>query len=141
MTGFRGLELERRIDGERLAELLAALALAVRRAMDEGEVLVRARKLPVAQPFLDRALEGLRRSIVVPGFVLLKRELERRRAGPERGEDRSPDRMTGFGGRQLEVRIDAQGFAEFLAAGALARGSGGDENRALVRMRGLPGGG
>src|SRR4051812_17238611 len=135
MSRFCGLEVERRIDGERFAEFVAALPLAVRRAMDEGQVLVRAGELLVAQAFADRALEALRRSIVVAGFILLQGELERRRSGLQRREDGPPDGMARLGGRKREVRFDAQGLAEFFAAGAFARRGAMDEGEILVRIR------
>src|SRR3954466_13657218 len=82
VPGFRRLQVERRIDLERLAKLVAALPLALRGAVDEGEMLVRARALPVAQPLAQRALEILGRLVVLARLVLLQRELERRgRAG------------------------------------------------------------
>ena len=49
VPGLGRRELERRIDGERLAELVAALALAVGGAVDEGEMLVRVGALLVGQ--------------------------------------------------------------------------------------------
>src|SRR5678816_158873 len=50
MAGFRRRELERRIGGERPAEILAARTAAPGAAVDEGEVLVGVGALPVAQP-------------------------------------------------------------------------------------------
>src|SRR3954462_7677033 len=96
-------ELERWVDGKGFAELLSALSLAVCRAMNEGEVLVRARELLVAQALADRALEALRGGVILSRFILLQRELEGCRSGLERNEDRAPYRMAGLGGRKVEV--------------------------------------
>src|SRR5690606_1393287 len=54
MPGLGRRELHGGVHGERLAELLAALALTARRAMDEGEVLVRAHLVGSRQPLIDR---------------------------------------------------------------------------------------
>src|SRR5438067_71702 len=45
--------------------------------------------------------------------------------------------MAGLGRGKLEVRIDAQGLAEFLAARAFARGGAMDKGEMLVRVRPL----
>ena len=57
MTGLRRRELEAGIDGERLAEFVSTQLLAARGAMNESEVLVRARELLLAQALVDRPLE------------------------------------------------------------------------------------
>src|SRR5689334_1794407 len=103
MPGFGRIELERRIDLERLAKFLAALALALRGAVDEGEMLVRARPLLVAQPLAQRALEVLGRLVVFARLVLLQRELERRRRarGLDRREHRAPGGVPGLRRREL----------------------------------------
>src|ERR1051325_4310084 len=107
MARLRRLEFKRRVRGKRLAELIAALALALRRAVAEGEMLVGAGAFLVAQTLPQRAFEALRGLVVVAGFVLLKRVLERR-CRLERCEHRPPDGMTGLGRRKLELRVDAQ---------------------------------
>src|SRR5436190_82359 len=73
-------ELERRIDGERPAEFLAALPLAVGRAVDEGEMLVCVRCLAVGQAEVESRLQVARRLGVVAVFILAKAGGERRRA-------------------------------------------------------------
>src|SRR5712664_1525324 len=80
MSRLGGRELHRRIDGERLAELFAALALAIGGAIDEGEVLVRTDALFPSEALLDRNLEILGRIGVVSILVLLQ----------PRGEGRMP---------------------------------------------------
>src|SRR5256885_547680 len=120
MASLRGREVERRVDGQGFAELLAALSFAVCRAMDEGQVLVCARELLVAQALLDRVRDARRGSGGVAGFMRREREREGCRSGLEGSEDGAPHRMADLGGRKVEVRIDAQGLAEFLAAGAPA---------------------
>jgi hypothetical protein len=70
MAGFRRVELHRRRGAERVAELLAALPLASRAAVDEGEVLVRLGAVLVVQPDLEGGRERLRRSLVVAGVEL-----------------------------------------------------------------------
>ena len=55
MACLRRVELQRRVGGKRLAEFVAALALALRRAVDKCEMLVRARALLVPQPLPQRA--------------------------------------------------------------------------------------
>src|SRR6266571_103462 len=59
VTHLRGRELERGREGERFAKLVAAGALAARGAMDEGEMLVGARALGVAEPLVECALQVL----------------------------------------------------------------------------------
>src|SRR5205823_4915016 len=80
MACLRRLELKRRVDGKRLAELVAAFTLALRRAVDKREMFVRACSLLVAQSLSQRTLEALGRLVVVARFVLLKRVLEGRGA-------------------------------------------------------------
>src|SRR5579859_4753422 len=46
--------------------------------------------------------------------------------------------MASLGRGELKVRIDAQGFVEFLAAGAFARRSTMNEGQMFVRVRALP---
>src|ERR687887_554922 len=58
MTGLCRLKLERRVGGKRLAKFVAALALALRRAVDEREVLVRVRAIAVVQAELERGLQA-----------------------------------------------------------------------------------
>jgi hypothetical protein len=65
-------KFHRRVDGERLAELVAALALAIGGAIDEGEVLVRVHALFSREALLDRSLEILGGIGVVSIFVLLQ---------------------------------------------------------------------
>src|SRR4051812_20015042 len=139
MPGFGGIQLERRIDLERLAKLVAALPLALRGAVDEGEMLVRARALLVAQPLAQRALEILGRLVVLARLVLLQRELERRgRAGRlDRREHRAPGGMPGLRRRELEAWIDGKHLAEFVPASALAPRRTVDEGEVLVRAHGF----
>src|SRR3954465_13334625 len=65
-------EVEAGIDGERLLELLAALALAAGDAIDERRVLVGIDALALGQALLDRALQGLQRLFVLAVLVLLE---------------------------------------------------------------------
>src|SRR5687767_2658245 len=70
MPRFCLLELKPRVGGERLAELVAALALAVGGAMDEGEVLVRDCAVAGAEPQLEGGEQLLGRSVVGAGVVM-----------------------------------------------------------------------
>src|SRR6266581_3405726 len=56
VTHLRRRELERGREGKRFAKLVTAGALAARGAMDEGEMLVGARALGVAEPLVACAL-------------------------------------------------------------------------------------
>src|SRR6266852_1734145 len=80
VTRLRRRELERGREGERLAKLVAAGVLAGRGAVNESEVLVGARALGVAEPLVERALQVLRRSDVLPLLVLPQAGAEHRRA-------------------------------------------------------------
>src|SRR5258706_7483974 len=62
-------ELERRVDGERLAEFFAACAVAPRGAVDEREMLVRAGALLRRQAPVDGALQALSRGGVAGRLV------------------------------------------------------------------------
>src|SRR4030081_2561506 len=65
-------EFHRRVDGERLAELVAALALAIGGAIDEGEMLVRIDALFPSETLLDGNLEILGGICVISILVLLQ---------------------------------------------------------------------
>src|ERR1044071_908752 len=67
-----GREVHAGVEGERLIELLAALALAARGAIDERRVLVGIDPVALGQALLDRALQGLQRLIVLAVLVLLQ---------------------------------------------------------------------
>src|SRR5260221_616838 len=105
--------------------------------MDESEVLVRVGALPVAEAFLDRALEALRGFGVIARLVLLQSDLDRRRRSLERAEDRAPHRVARLGRGELESGIDAERLAKFLAAGALAGRRAVHKGEVLVRVRAL----
>src|SRR3954471_17911318 len=77
MAGLLGLEVHGRIDGERLAEFVAAGTLPARSAMDEGEVLMRADPVAAVQSQLDGALQALHGFCVLPFLVLLEADTER----------------------------------------------------------------
>jgi hypothetical protein len=78
MPRFGRRKFHRRVDGERLAELVAALALAIGGAIDEGEVLVRIGALLPSETLLDRSLEILGGIGVISILVLLQPRGERR---------------------------------------------------------------
>src|SRR5512145_483724 len=126
MSGFGRVELERGIDRERLAEFVAALPDSVRGAMNEREVLVRGHALLLGYAELERALQALRRFLVVAGFVLLQPGAERARTA-HGAEDRPPDRMSGLGRFELHARVCGERLAELLAAFRFAPGAAVDE--------------
>src|SRR5215213_2679491 len=100
--------------------------------MDEGEMLVRVGAFLVAEPLAQRALKVLHRLVVIAGLVLIERHFERRWRCLELGKDRPPNRMPGLGGRKLEVRVDAEGLAKFLATAAFAARRAMNEGEMLV---------
>src|SRR4051812_48125243 len=135
MAFLGGIELERGIDGQCAAELIAALALAARGAVNKCEMLVGVGALLGTEGFAQCALEILRRFIVVAGFVLLQRELEGRGGGFHLDENRAPRRVAGFRRSELEIRIQGEGPAKLFATQALAAGGAMDERKVLVRPR------
>src|SRR6267142_2281264 len=137
MAGFGGLEFQLGVGVQRLAEFIPAGPLAAGGAMDERQVLVRIRPFLLGEPFVDGALEGLRRLVVVARLVLLHRQLERRRRALQRAEHRAPGRMAGLRRSELELRVDGQRLAELLAAGPLAAHGAVNEGEVLVRVGAL----
>src|SRR6185503_16117285 len=67
-----GREIHSRVDGERVAELVTALALAPGEAVDERQVLVRGEPVALAQALLDRALQAFLGLLVLSVLVLLE---------------------------------------------------------------------
>src|SRR6185436_5540509 len=130
-------ELQRRIQGERLAELLATGGDAVVRALDEREVLVGVDLVLRRQAAIERDLQALRRGVVVSIVELLQADAERSGFGLERTEHRAPDRMPGLGRRQLERRIGRERLAEILAARTGAAVGAMDEGEMLVGVGAL----
>src|SRR5580765_4066390 len=110
MPGLRRRQLERRVQGERLAEFLAARGHVVVRALDEREMLERIHLVLRRQAALERGLQALR-----GGF------------GFDRLEDRTPDGMARLRGREREFRIGRQRLPELVAAWSGASGRAVDE--------------
>src|SRR5438477_269408 len=106
MPGLRRRELERRVDGKGFAELLAALSLAVCRAMDEGEVLVRVRPLPIGEAEIDCRLQVASRIGIFPIVVLAKAGGQR--AGAFARLDEIAQRLRGAGRKRDEEAGDQQ---------------------------------
>src|SRR5690349_11696062 len=77
MTGFGRRKLEVGIGAQRLAELVAARALALRRAVDEREMLVRVRAIRVIQPEVEGGLQAAGRFRILATIVLPQPEPER----------------------------------------------------------------
>src|SRR5262245_23558011 len=67
-----GGEVHAGVDGERLLELLAALALSAGDAIDERRVLVGIDPVALGEALLDRALQSLQRLLVLAVLVLLQ---------------------------------------------------------------------
>src|SRR5258706_3337273 len=80
MSCFRGRQLELRVEIERPAELLAALRLAPRDAMNESEMLARLDLLVERHPGVERGGEALLGFAVFAAFVLTHARPERRLA-------------------------------------------------------------
>src|SRR5258706_14003606 len=95
-------ELERRVDGQPLAEFFAACAVAPRGGVEEREMLVRAGALLRRRAPVDGALQALGRGGVVAVFVELEAGGERRAFGLHRAEHRPPDGMPRLRGPELE---------------------------------------
>src|SRR5260370_30046750 len=70
MPSFGGAELERGIDLQRRAELVPALPLAARDAMNEGEVLVGLDLIGGGQARVEAPLQELRRLGVIAALGL-----------------------------------------------------------------------
>src|SRR6266571_762794 len=137
MTRLRRRERERGLEGERFAKLVAAGALTGRGAMDEGEVLVGARALGVAEPLVDRALQVLRRFDVIAVIELLQADVQRRGLGFHGAKNRPPRRVTHLRRRELERGREGKRFAKLVAAGTLAARGAMDEGEVLVGARAL----
>src|SRR5688572_32957486 len=164
MSSLGGRRLERGVDGERLAELLLARALAVGGAMDEGEVLVRPYPLGVGKALGKGLVQVARGGVVAallvqahPGgerrLALARRDgalggLQARlgfrpgglaaRFSFHRAEHRSPRWMAGFGGGELQPGVEVERAAELVAALALAVGGAVHEGEVLVRPGAVP---
>src|SRR5882672_929438 len=137
MPGLGCGELQRRIQGERLAELLAAGSDAVARALDEREMLVGIDLVLRRQAAIERHLEALRRGVVVSIIELLEANAERSGFGLYAAEHRAPDRMPGLGRREGEVRVGGKRLAEILAARAGATVGAVDKREVLVGIGAL----
>src|SRR5258706_11849637 len=77
MSRFRGRQLKLRVEIERPAELLAALRLASRDAMNETEMLARLDLLVERHPGFERGGEALLRFGVFAALVLTHARRER----------------------------------------------------------------
>src|SRR5262249_17683540 len=112
VPGFGRREVEGRVEGERLAELLAAPVGAVFRAVDEGEVLVRGDLVLAAQALIERGLQALRRRQVIAVVVLLEAGIKRGLALARPAAGDLPPRAFRVGGELLHGLALAGGKRE-----------------------------
>jgi hypothetical protein len=87
MPRLGGRQFHRRVQGERIAELLAALAFTLGSAIDEGQVLVRFYALLACKTTFDRELQVPRGISVVALVVLVEAGRKRFLPRAERLED------------------------------------------------------